>query len=131
MSSEYEVGYGKPPKHTQFKPGNKAAKGKRRPRKKPLSIGDCVVEALDTKRKIKRGDQVLEMPAGKIMVERMVQMMTTGTARDVGIIFSILARFAPQSLSATAAETIEVLHHRAEGSKVPLPPAAAWKGREP
>ena len=128
MSKDYEVGFGRPPTHTRFKHGNQAARG--RGKKKPkdtFSIGEILREAMNSRRKIKRGDQVVEMAVAKIMVERLVQLAMTGTARELTAIFALLERHAPDVL-ATAAEELAITYHRAEGSKVALPPADLWKG---
>ena len=38
--SDYEVGYGKPPKHARFKKGF-AANPKGRPKRQPPNVGEC------------------------------------------------------------------------------------------
>lgn len=126
---DYEVGYGKPPKHSQFKPLNQAAKGRgsKKAPKPTFSIGEVLRDALNGKRKIKRGDQVVEMDVAKILVERLVQMMLNGSARDMALVLGLLERHAPEIL-ATAAQEIAITYHRAEGSTVPLPPSQLWKG---
>jgi Family of unknown function (DUF5681) len=42
----YEVGYGKPPKHTRFKPGV-SANPKGRPRRKPLAASEIIDKVLN------------------------------------------------------------------------------------
>lgn len=51
---DYEIGYKKPPKHTQFKPGQ-SGNPKGRPRK-PQTIEDATIQALNQKIKIKNKD---------------------------------------------------------------------------
>ena len=127
--SDYEVGYGKPPKHSQFKPFNQAAKGRggKKVATTTFSIGEVLRDALSGKRKIKRGDQVVEMDVAKILVERLIQMMLNGSARDIALVLGLLERHAPEIL-ATATQELGITYHRANGSKVPLPPADLWKG---
>lgn len=131
MSDDYDVGYGKPPQQHRFKPGNQAAKGKKaRVRQQTLSMPEIFEKALRTKRKIKRGDQVFTMDVADILVERLVLMMTTGTARELATIIAMLERYAPDVLTALP-ETLEVTYHRAEGSTVALPPANLWERPKP
>lgn len=51
---DYEIGYKKPPKHTQFKPGQ-SGNPKGRP-KKPQTIEDAAIQTLKQKIKIKNKD---------------------------------------------------------------------------
>ena len=126
MSDNYKVGYGKPPIETQFKPKNKAAVGRKTPKKKALSLPEIFEKALRTKRKIKRGTAIIDMTVAEILGERLVQIMTSGTARELALMVSLLERHAPD-LMAAQAEPLELTYHRAEGSTVPLPPADLWK----
>jgi hypothetical protein len=128
MSDKYDVGYKKPPRQHQFKPGNQAARrrGRSKKQEQTFSLAEILVKALRTKRKIKRGNEIITMEAGDIMCERLVQMMTAGTARDMLSIVALIQQHSPQML-AGAPETLEIVHHRAEGSSVPLPPADLWE----
>ena len=129
MSDDYDVGYGKPPRQHQFQRGNQAAKGRKRA-KKVLSLPEIIDRALRTRRKIKRGGEVIEMGVAEILVERLIQAMTTGSPRDMALIVAMLERYAPDVLASTP-EQLEVTYHRAEGSNVPLPPAELWKRTKP
>lgn len=126
MSDDYKVGYGKPPRETQFKAGNKAAQGRKTPKKKALSLPEIFEKALRTKRKIKRGNAVIDMTVGEILGERLIQIMTSGTPRELALMVSLLERHAPD-LMAVQAEALELTYHRAEGSTVALPPADLWE----
>lgn len=127
MSGGYEVGYKKPPVGSQFKPGNQAARGrKRKDANAGLSIPEVIGRALKTKRKIKRGNEIVSMPVSEILVERLIQMMTSGSARDLTLIVALLERYSPDLL-ASPPEVFEVRYHRAEGSKVALPSDDLWE----
>lgn len=126
MSDDYKVGYGKPPRETQFKAGNKAAKNRKTPKKKALSLPEIFEKALGAKRKIKRGNAVIDMSVGEILGERLIQIMTSGTPRELILMVSLLERHAPD-LMAAQSEPLEMTYHRAEGSTVPLPPADLWE----
>ncbi len=128
MSSEYDVGYGKPPKKNQFKPGNQMAKRRRKgPREQGFSMSEIVTQAMTQRRKIKRGDQIVSMQVAEIMIERLVQMVTTGNPKDLAFVFNLMAKHAAHLVTPAPQQTL-VTYHRAEGSKVELPPADLWKG---
>ena len=125
MAENYEVGYRKPPREHRFQPGNQAAR-KRKAKTKAIALPEIIDRALRTRRKVKRGDEVLSIPVAEILVERLVQMMTTGSARDLGMVVQLLERHLPDALAAPS-ETLDVIYHRAEGSRVALPPADLWQ----
>lgn len=130
MNRDYAVGYKKPPREHRFKPGNQAARGRKRKKKEGLSISQIIGKAISAKRKIKRGNEIIDMPVAEILVERLIQAMTQGTAKDMALIINLLERYSPDLLTGEV-EELKVSYHRAEGSKVPLPPADLWKGRKP
>ena len=122
---DYEVGYGKPPEHSRFKPGNAG-----RPKgsgKRELSIGDILAEAMSKRRKVRRGDRVVKMAVAEIYVERLIAMATTGSANDMLKVLALIARHAPNLLSAPEIEA-RVTYYRAPGSTVQLPSVDLWKG---
>lgn len=123
--SDYEVGYGKPPREHRFKPGNKAARKRGKGKKRTLSMAEVLDAALQTRRKIRRGDRVISMTAGEILVERLVQGITTGSLREVAQIMQILERHAPDLL-ASEPQKLEIELHRSEGSQVELPSSELW-----
>ena len=129
MADDYVVGYGKPPRQHQFKQGNQAAR-KRRAKTKVISLPEILDRALRVRRKVKRGSEVYSVPMAEILVERLIQMMTTGSARDLAMIVHLLERYLPDALTAQS-EPLEIIHTRAEGSSVELPPAHLWKRSEP
>ncbi len=121
MSEDYEVGYGKPPKAHQFKPGNQAAR-----KKKTISVSEAIEKALNTKRKIRKGDKELTLSVGEIVVERLVQLAMGGNARDLVKFVEIAHKYAPDALAGSA-EELTITYTRAENSKVELPPADLWE----
>lgn len=130
MSGAYEVGYKKPPVGSQFKPGNQAARGrKRKDAIAGLSIPEIIARALNTKRKIKHGNEIVSMPVSEILVERLIQMMTSGSARDLKSVVALMEKYSPELLAAPP-EVFEVRHHRAEGSTVALPSGDLWEAPE-
>ena len=51
----------------------------------PIMVRAVIAKALATKRKIKRGDKIIQMPVSEILAERLVQAMTTGSVRDMAL----------------------------------------------
>jgi hypothetical protein len=45
--SDYEVGYGKPPRHSQFKPGVSGNREGRRPKLKPAAVSEVIKTTLN------------------------------------------------------------------------------------
>lgn len=125
MSDDYEVGYGKPPRQHRFQLGNKAA-SKRSSRNKTLSIPEILDQALNRRRRIKRGDEVVSMKAAEILIERFVQMMTTGSPRELVLMLGLIEKHAPRFLEQQAAH-MKVTYHQAKGSGVAPPPADLWE----
>lgn len=132
MSSDYDVGYGKPPKQHRFQKGNKAAKkrgGTGKGKRKAVSIPEVLERVLRTKRGVRRGDRTIEMNMAELLVERLIQMIASGSSRDLLNVMALIERFLPETLSMES-NTLEIIHTRAEGSKVPLPDASLFKRDE-
>ena len=129
MSDDDAVGFGKPPRKHRFQPGNKAASKSNRSAKKKanaVDLSDIIDRALRTKRKVKRGDQVFSVPVAEILGERLIQMMTSGSARDVVHIMQMIEKYLPDALARTT-EVLEIVHYRAEGSSIQPPPDDLWE----
>lgn len=126
------IGYGKPPRQHRFKPGNQAAAKHNRLKKKEgkaLALPEILDRVLRSKHKIKRGDQVYSVPVAEIMVERLVQMLTTGSTRDVALVMQLTERYLPDALTKTQ-EVLEIVHTQAVGSNIQLPPDDLWEDTE-
>ena len=79
-----------------------------------------------TKRKVRRGDRVYSVSAAEILAERLVQMMTTGSAREVAIVMQLIEKHLPDAM-ARPTEVLEIMHHHAEGSCIQPPPEDLWE----
>lgn len=124
MADDDIVGYGRPPREHQFKRGNQAAR-KRKGRRKAIALPDLIDRALRSTRKVKRGETITSVPVAEILVERLIQTMTAGSARDLALIVQLLEKYLPDALAANS-EALEIIYHRADGSNVPLPRADLW-----
>lgn len=123
------IGYGKPPRQHRFKPGNQAAAKRNRIKKKEgnaLALPVIIDRALRTKRKVKRGDQVYSVTVAEIMAERLVQMLTTGSARDLAVIMQLVEKHLPDALNRPQ-EVFQIVHTRAADSTIQLPPDELWE----
>ena len=95
MSEKYEVGYGKPPKNSQFKPGYS---GNRKGRPKDSKNTYVMLnEVLDQKISIKENGRDLKIPKKLAMIMQLVNKAVKG---DVKAINSLL----PHMLMADAKE---------------------------
>lgn len=130
MSGDYEIGYGKPPEQHRFQQGNKMAKRRKAAGKQSsFTMSEIVTKAMTQRRQVRRGDRIVEMQVAEIMIERLVQMATTGSPRDVGYVLGLIAKHAAHLVAPPAQET-HVTYHRAPGSNVELPPPELWKADE-
>jgi len=121
--TEDKVGYGKPPVHSRFKPGNPGRpKGSR---KRSFSLSEIISEAMTRRRKVRRGDRVVSMQVAEIFIERLISMATTGSPSDMTKVLTMIAKNAPNLLAAPEIEA-RITYHRAPGSNVELPPTDLW-----
>lgn len=129
MDDDEPVGYRKPPRQHRFKPGNQAAAKHNRRKKKQdnaLAFPESIDRALRSKRKVKRGDQIYAAPVPEILAERLVQMLTTGSARDLALAMQLIERHLPEALSRTT-EVLEIVHTKAAASSIQLPSDDLWE----
>lgn len=89
-SAGYEVGYGKPPKSGQFKPGQ-SGNPKGRPRGQP-SISEILMEEIGKLVKIKTGDKVIELPKKRALMRKLLDSALHGEIRAQRLLISMLAK---------------------------------------
>lgn len=98
MSDDYEVGYGKPPKHTQYKPGQsgnpdgrpKGSKNKRTERYMD-KLADLFIRMSEREVRIKENGKVVSMPMAQVML-RAVESSAMKTAKSQELYFDLLTR---------------------------------------
>lgn len=130
MSGDYEVGFGKPPKQHRFQKGNTMAKRRKGPAKEAsFTMSEIITKAMTQRRRIRRGDRIVDMQVSEILIERLIQMATNGSARDAGYVLGLIERHAAHLVAPPVQET-HFTYHRAPGSTVELPPAGLWKAPE-
>lgn len=123
----YKVGKGRPPLETRFKPGNQAAKGRKRKAGSEKSIATALQSAMAKRRTIRRNGKPERMLPSDIFAERIISIITTGKPREVIAACQILERHAPH-LIAGAVEELLVRYERAADSTVDAPPSHLLEG---
>ena len=95
---DYEVGYGRPPVATRFRPGG-VGNPKGRP-KSAKTVGRIIEDALMTPVKIEANGKPKTMPAMEVIILNLVHRAARGDLKAIRILFAHLARH-PDSAEAT------------------------------
>lgn len=111
-TADYDVGYGKPPKATQFKKGKSGnPKGKPKGHK---NFKTDLKEALDTKISVRIDGREKKMTKQRAFIESLVGQSLQGNDRARGHLLSTIVRFLDDNLDNgalhdTTAEDLEIL----------------------
>lgn len=85
---DYEVGYGKPPKHSQFKKGQSGnPKGRRKGSRDTASI---VHDALEKPVKVREGDKVRTRTAREVMIDQIVAKAVKGDLKSAEFMIRLM-----------------------------------------
>ena len=90
MSSEYEVGYGKPPKHSRFKKG-KSGNPQGRP-KGTKNLRTDLIEELSEKIPVREGDRPAKISKQRAFVKTLVARSLKGDARAAVTLLNLMLR---------------------------------------
>ena len=85
---EYEVGYGKPPKHTRFQKGvcpNPRGRGKKRDR----NLGDIVLEVLGAETEYRERGQIKRGPRIELAIRRHFAAALNGDVASAALLLKI------------------------------------------
>jgi hypothetical protein len=88
--SDYEVGYGKPPKHSQFKKGtcpNPNGRGKRR----DLHVGEIMKKVLNAKTEFRDRGQVKKASRMELTLRRLAAWATNGDVASAAMLLKLRA----------------------------------------
>jgi uncharacterized protein DUF5681 len=96
-SQRYSVGYGRPPKATQFKPG-RSGNPKGRP-KGPRSIGAILQEVIRQKISVTEGGKTRRLPTLEVMLRRLVNESVKGDQKALKLLLSLVDRYSESSES--------------------------------
>ena len=88
MSDDYEVGYGKPPKHTQFKPGE-SGNPKGRP-KGTKNLATDLSEELAEKIVVNEGGKQLKISKQRAMIKSLLAKALKGDTRAATVLLKLL-----------------------------------------
>jgi len=88
----YEVGYGKPPKHSQFKPGNKQGKGRPRGSRNVKSI---VRDVLEDKVPVKINGKTRKVSPIELGVRQLVRKANAGDLKAISHVLALGERYSP------------------------------------
>lgn len=111
-SKKYEVGYGKPPKHAQFKPGESG-----NPKGRPKGIKNLntdLEEELSLKILVTEGGSQQETTKQRAMLKSLFAKALNGDVRASGVLINLIlgleqTRIASQSTESMAEEDIAIL----------------------
>ena len=88
--SDYEVGYGKPPKYTRFKPGQ-SGNPRGRPKGTKNLKTDLIVE-LGERIVVREGDRTQRISKQRAVVKTLVARTLKGEVRTAGLLTSMMMR---------------------------------------
>jgi hypothetical protein len=91
--SDYEVGYGKPPKATQFKKGT-SPNPKGRPKRKPGAVGDVIKDVLNTPVEYREGGQTKNAPRRELALKRHLKRAVEGNVASAAAVLKLRAQAA-------------------------------------
>ncbi|MEP5760917.1 MAG: DUF5681 domain-containing protein [Litoreibacter sp.] len=87
-NSDYDVGYCRPPKRTQFKPGKSGnPKGRKR---KPKSLQAQMQKAVAKKVRISEGGKTKLLPLEDVITKTLVNNAAKGDLRAISLVFKVL-----------------------------------------
>ncbi len=135
MAEEYEVGYGKPPRHTRFKKGC-SGHPEGRPKGAP-NVRSAIRRAAHEKVKVHIGGLTLTMPSIEAMAYKLVQKALGGDIKAVKAVIELggldqsFAEAAAQGAATMASEDLALLRRALDrGSGQPLPPSTIEPPKE-
>jgi hypothetical protein len=105
-SGDYPVGYGKPPKHTQFQPG-KSGNPQGRP-KGTKNLKTDLAEELSEKILVHEGGQPRKLSKQRALVKALLTRALKGDVRAANLLLSMMMRLLDTGEG--AAEEVEDLH---------------------
>jgi hypothetical protein len=104
-----KVGYGRPPKHSRFKPGV-SGNPKGRPKRKPHAVAEIIKNALGAPVQYREQGQTKTAPREEVGLKRLVADAVHGDLAAAATILRVRARCA--RIGEVGSETIEISNWR-------------------
>jgi Family of unknown function (DUF5681) len=98
---DYEVGYGKPPRHTRFKKGEASANPRGRPRK---NLATSLVEGLNKKVVVTENGRRRKIAVREAITSQLINKSATADLRAIKILLDLIKDAEKQAGAATAPE---------------------------
>ena len=98
---DYEVGYGKPPRHTRFKKGEASANPRGRPRK---NLAASLIEGLNKRVVVTENGRRRKIAVREAITSQLINKSATADLRAITILLDLLKDAEKQAGAATAPE---------------------------
>jgi len=103
---DYEVGRGKPPKHSRFKPGNNANPNGRRGKRKPVAIADIIENVLNGRAEYRERGRTKKARRQELTIRAHIRLALTGNLRSIEAL--LMLRALAQTSSDTGVQRFEI-----------------------
>ncbi|MCH9806882.1 MAG: hypothetical protein K0U74_04050 [Alphaproteobacteria bacterium] len=108
LDSEYDVGYGKPPKHTQFQPGQ-SGNPRGRP-KKSKNVDTLLEKELDAIVTLQEGGKPIRITKREAIIKQFVNLAIKGNAKPLQMVLAHLDKTRePEPFVPSAEDDDEIL----------------------
>jgi hypothetical protein len=104
--SDYEVGRGKPPKHSRFKPGNNANPNGRRGKRKPVAIADIIENVLNGLAEYRERGRTKKARRRELTIKALIRLALSGNLKSIEALLMLRAH--AQTSSNTGVQRFEV-----------------------
>jgi Family of unknown function (DUF5681) len=101
----YDVGFGKPPRETQFKPGNQA--GRRGRPKGSKNLATIVAEQAAAPILVQQGDKQRYLPKQEVAVWQMMNKAAAGDLKATTVFLDLIRKLGPLQPSAQEAPVLD------------------------
>lgn len=122
----YRVGYGKPPREHQFKPGNKAAAGRRKKRNE--AIGEVVARSLNEKITVIINGKRRRITKLEAIIQMIIQQAAK-SPRDAMRLLSWVSQAQPEPVPAWVDQKLKIEFVKRDWTDNPFPGAPSAKAK--
>jgi hypothetical protein len=103
---DYEIGRGKPPKHSQFKKGNRANPNGRRGKRKPMVIAEIIDNVLDGRAEYRERGRTKKATRRELTIKSHIRRALGGDLKSIEAL--LLLRAHAQTSSDTGIQRLEI-----------------------